>query len=91
MISAGHIHNYERNIVDDVTYLVAGGGGAKPVFVERTPGDQYKSALFPNYHFVKLRLEKDRLRGTMYRVSNPEAETLALESKDTFEILAKPR
>ena len=91
LISAGHIHNYERNIVDDVTYLVAGGGGAKPVFVERTPGDQYKSALFPNYHFVKLTLEKDRLRGTMYRVSNPEAETLALEPKDTFEILAKPR
>ena len=28
LVSAGHIHNYERNIVDGVTYLVAGGGGA---------------------------------------------------------------
>ena len=33
LVSAGHIHNYERNIVDGVVYLVAGGGGAAPYFV----------------------------------------------------------
>jgi acid phosphatase type 7 len=36
IVSAGHIHNYERNQKDDVVYLVSGGGGAKPYFVERT-------------------------------------------------------
>ena len=72
-------------------YLVAGGGGAKPHFVERTPEDLYKSALFPNYHFVKLTLEADRLHGAMYRVSNPEVENLALELKDTFDIPVKAR
>ena len=91
VVSAGHIHNYERNLYEGVMYLVSGGGGAKPHFVERTPEDLYTSALFPNYQFVKLTLEADRLHGAMYRVSNPEAESLALELKDTFDIPVKPR
>jgi hypothetical protein len=91
LVSAGHIHNYERNVVDDVVYLVSGGGAAKPYYVERTPKDQYQSVLFPNYHYVKLTLEKDRLHGAMYRVQNPEAGTLALELKDSFDIAAKPK
>ncbi len=91
LVSAGHIHNYERSEYQGVTYLVSGGGGAAPYFVERTPQDLYKSVLFPNYHFVKLSLERDRLRGTMYRVANPEKETLSLEVKDDFDIAVKPR
>jgi hypothetical protein len=91
LVSAGHIHNYERNIVDGVTYLVAGGGGAKPYMVERTPQDLYQSTLFPNYHYVKFTLEKDRLRGAMYRVADPEAPALSAEVKDSFDISVKPR
>jgi acid phosphatase type 7 len=91
LVSAGHIHNYERSVVEGVTYLVAGGGGAPPYFVERTAQDLYKSTLFPNYHYVKLTVEKDRLRGTMYRVADPEAEALTVELKDTFDVVAKPR
>jgi hypothetical protein len=91
LVSAGHIHNYERAVVDGVTYLVAGGGGAPPYFVERTPEDLYKSVLFPNYHYVKLTVEKDRLHGAMYRVANPEAESLRVELKDSFDLMAKPR
>lgn len=90
IVSAGHIHNYERNQIDDVVYLVSGGGGAKPYFVERTPDDQYQSTLFPNYHYVKFILEPNRLNATMYRVSNPERGPLILEAKDSFEIAAKP-
>jgi len=91
LVSAGHIHNYERNIVDGVTYLVSGGGGAPPYFVERTPGDQYRSILFPNYHYVKLTLEKERMHGAMYRVANPEAEKLTVELKDSFDLALKSR
>jgi hypothetical protein len=91
LISAGHIHNYERHVVDQVTYLVSGGGGAVPYYVERTPDDLYKSVLFPNFHYVKITLEKDRLRGVMYRVRDPEAARLDLEMKDSFEIAVKPR
>jgi len=91
LVSAGHIHNYERNIVDGVTYLVSGGGGAPPHFVERAPEDLYQSILFPNYHYVKLTIEKDRLHGAMYRVENPEAENLSVELKDSFDVALKPR
>jgi hypothetical protein len=59
--------------------------------VERTPDDLYQSVLFPNFHYVKMTLEKDRLRGDMYRVVNPEAPSFDVEVKDRFEISAKPR
>jgi hypothetical protein len=91
LVSAGHIHNYERNVVEGVTYLVAGGGGAPPYFVERAREDLYQSILFPNYHYVKFTLEKDRLHGAMYRVADPEAETLRVELKDSFDVVMKAR
>ncbi len=91
LVSAGHIHNYERNMVEGVTYLVSGGGGAPPYFVERTAEDLYQSVLFPNYHYVKFTVEKDRLHAAMYRVANPEAEKLTVELKDSFDLVAKPR
>jgi acid phosphatase type 7 len=91
LVTAGHIHNYERNVVNGVAYLVSGGGGAPPYFVERAPEDLYKSILFPNYNYIKLTLEKDRLHAVMDRIANPEAVTLTVEVKDTFDIQAKPR
>lgn len=91
LVSAGHIHNYERALVGDVTYLVSGGGGAPPYFVERTPEDLYKSVVFPNYHYVKFTLEPDRLHAAMYRVADPEAESLGVQLKDSFDLHRKPR
>ena len=91
LVSAGHIHNYERSVVDGVVYLVAGGGGAAPYFVERTPQDLYQSVLFPNFHYVKFTLEKDHLHGAMYRVTDPEAPALTVALKDSFDIAVKPR
>lgn len=89
LVSAGHIHNYERSVMDDVVYLVSGGGGAAPYFVERTPQDLYQSSLFPNFHYVKLTLEKDRLHGEMYRVYDPEADKLSVTVKDRFDLVMK--
>jgi hypothetical protein len=91
LVSAGHIHNYERSVVNGVTYLVSGGGGAPPYFVERTPEDLYKSILFPNYHYVKFTVEADRMHAEMFRVVNPEADSLRVELKDTFDIMTKAR
>jgi acid phosphatase type 7 len=90
VISAGHIHNYERHVVENVVYFVSGGGGAKPYFVERTPDDLYQSVLFPNFHYIKLTLEKDNVHGAMYRVADPEAQSLSVECKDKFEIALQP-
>lgn len=91
LVAAGHIHNYERSIVDDVVYLVAGGGGAAPYFVERTPQDLYQSILFPNFHYVKFTLSGDRLQGAMYRVVDPEAPGLTVAVKDSFDVVARLR
>jgi acid phosphatase type 7 len=89
-VSAGHIHNYERNVVDDVVYLVSGGGGATPYFVERTKGDLYQSLMFPNYHYVRFTLLADRLHAEMIRVQDPEADEPSFQVKDRFDILVKP-
>jgi hypothetical protein len=40
---------------------------------------------------VKLTVEKDRLHGAMFRVADPEAETLGVELKDSFVVISKPR
>src|SRR5262249_25018889 len=83
VVVAGHIHNYERFLQDDVVYLVSGGGGARPHAVDRTPPDLYQDLGFPNYHYVKLVLAGHNLRGTMYRLADDGA---TWEAKDTFEI-----
>jgi len=90
IVSAGHIHNYERNIVDGVTYLVSGGGGATPYYVERTRDDQYQSIVFPNYHYVKLTVLPDRLHAEMVRVTDPDAGEPSWQVKDNFDLLVKP-
>jgi len=89
LVAAGHIHNYERSMQDDVVYLVCGGGGARPYEVERTPNDLYQDNLFPNYHYVKLVLEGNTLKGTMYRLADPDAATPSWQEKDTFQLRAK--
>jgi hypothetical protein len=88
LVSAGHIHNYERFLQDDVVYLVSGGGGAHPYPVERTPSDLYQDNSFPNFHYVKLVLEGNTLKGTMYRL-DPDAATPTWQEKDTFQLRAR--
>jgi len=89
IISAGHIHNYERFTRGDVTYLVAGGGAASPVDVERAPEDLYQNKDFPNYHFVEFVLNGDTLSAKMYRLKDAAAERPEWEVRDSFEIHAK--
>jgi len=91
LVSAGHIHNYERFEQSGVTYLVSGGGGAKPYAVERTPADRYQRTDFPNYHYVRLELRDDRLVATMIRLANPDAAaTPVWEVADRFDLSLQP-
>jgi hypothetical protein len=89
LVSAGHIHNYERNVVNDVVYLVSGGGGAVPYYVERSKEDLYQSIVFPNYHYVKLTLQRDRLHAEMIRVLDADADEPTFQVKDTFDLAVK--
>jgi len=87
IVSAGHIHNYERLVQDGVVYLVSGGGGAAPYQIDRTPDDLYQDSGFPNYHYVKFVLDGHTLHATMYRLADIGAGTW--ENKDSFDVHAR--
>ena len=89
IVTAGHIHNYERFEQSGVTYLVSGGGGAKPYYVERTPPDKYQDPNFPVFHYVDFTLDGKTLKATMYRMADPTATPTVWEAKDSFTVTAK--
>jgi acid phosphatase type 7 len=91
IVAAGHIHNYERFSVDGVTYLVSGGGGARPYEVDRTPPDQYHAKDFPVFHFIVFRLNGPRLQATMFRLGMPIGSEPAWTAADSFSMDAKSR
>ena len=62
VVFTGHKHNYERNEVNGITYVVTAGGGA-PLYAmqEREPT---QAAFARAYHFVLLRIGGDHLQAT---------------------------
>jgi hypothetical protein len=91
VVSAGHIHNYERFEQDGVVYLVSGGGGAFPYEVQRTASDLYQNADFPNYHYVRFTLREQSLSGEMIRLGDyAAAHPKTWQTLDRFEINLRP-
>ena len=91
VVSAGHIHNYERFSRDGVVYLVSGGGGAAPYEVERTAPDQYQNTDFPNYHYVRFEFHGARVACEMIRLGDYAASNPTLwQTRDRFEITLQP-
>jgi hypothetical protein len=86
VVTAGHVHNYERFYQDGIVYLVSGGGGAKPYTIVRQPADLYQDVGFPNYHYVEFVGNGNELVATMFRVADPNAATPLWEEKDHFEV-----
>jgi hypothetical protein len=91
VVSAGHIHNYERFAQDGVMYLVSGGGGAAPYDLDRTAADLYQKKEFPNYHYVRFELRSGKLKGEMIRLEDyAAAGPTQWKSTDRFEISLLP-
>jgi hypothetical protein len=91
LVSAGHIHNYERLSQDGVTYLVSGGGGATPYEVDRTAADLYQDTDFPNYHYVRFELRGQTFSGEMIRLQDYTARSPShWQTRDRFEISLQP-
>jgi hypothetical protein len=91
VLSAGHIHNYERLAQDGVVYLVSGGGGATPYDVDRTAHDLYQNPDFPNYHYVRFELQGSTLTGEMIRLEDYASPKPARwQTRDRFEITLRP-
>lgn len=91
IVVSGHIHNYERFSVGGVTWLVSGGGGARPHQIDRTPADQYQSNAFPVFHYIVFRLEGQELKATMVKLGIPLAREPVWKADDAFSIPAKSR
>jgi acid phosphatase type 7 len=89
VVVGSHIHNYERFRRDDVTYLVSGGGGAKPVPVLRLFGEQSKLGTAENFHYIRFRLEGGDLQGTMVRFDPERSAETAWTEPDRFEVKAR--
>jgi acid phosphatase type 7 len=87
---SGHIHNYERFQHGGITYLVSGGGGARPYPVlVRGPQDLYQDPGFPNFHYIVFTLKGNRMDAAMYRIADPAAPIMSVEVKDRFALVAR--
>jgi hypothetical protein len=89
VVTAGHIHNYERFEQSGVVYLVSGGGVAKPYYVERTADDLYQDPNFPVFHYIEFILDGKEMKATMYRIADPKAAAVQWQAKDSFVVTAK--
>jgi acid phosphatase type 7 len=90
IVVGSHVHNYERYYRNGVTYLVSGGGGAKPVPAARMFGEKSRLRTSVNYHYIRFVLDRGELSGTMVRfdASDPTGANSWTEP-DHFEIRAK--
>jgi hypothetical protein len=58
--------------------------------VTRKDTDQYKDLEFPNFHYLRFKLQGSRLVGEMVRLGDPAAPSPgSWVVKDRFELLAK--
>jgi calcineurin-like phosphoesterase family protein len=90
VVVGSHVHNYERYYRNGVTYLVSGGGGAKPVPAVRLFGERSGLRTSVNYHYLRFTLQGDRLSGTMVRFDAAvDRAGNQWTEPDRFEIRAK--
>ena len=85
VVFSGHVHNYERQEHNGVTYFVTGGGGARPYPIERTPDDPLYGKNV-NYHYLLVEVDRGKLKITMHRLdltsgaavwTNPDSVTIS--------------
>ena len=60
IVLSGHIHNYERFERGGISYIITGGGGAKPypIFV-RGREDRYRDTRFPVFNYVVFQIQRN--------------------------------
>ncbi|MFZ1097919.1 MAG: metallophosphoesterase [Steroidobacteraceae bacterium] len=91
IVIGSHVHNYERYDRDGVTYLVSGGGGAKPVPVLRMSHELSKLRTRVNFHYLRFTLAAERLTGTMVRFDADANGGNPWSEPDRFETTYRPR
>jgi len=78
VVFSGHHHNYQRSVVDGVTYVVTGGGGA-PIY-QVTQADEHLLAYENTYHLVYVTIAGDTLTGVSVTPEGEEFDRFTLAS-----------
>ncbi len=86
---AGHVHNYERYLVNGVNYVITGGGGSPAHLVDRLPQDFY-SQEGPTFEFCRFTVDRNQLKFEMVRVQVLEDRTL-WSVEDSFVLKPRPQ
>jgi len=81
MVFNGHDHDYERSIVNGVTYLVSGGGGAS--LHERQQWNDWTLYFETTYHFIPISIDGDMLTGIGVRPDGSKFDSFAIEKTPT--------
>jgi hypothetical protein len=77
LVFAGHDHAYERTIINGITYVVSGGGGA-PLYGQERLRENPKSLVFrETYNFVQVDVTSGELVLTAWAVDNSGVPTKA--------------
>jgi acid phosphatase type 7 len=89
IVVGSHVHNYERFYRHGVTYLVSGGGGAKPVPAARMFGELSRLKTGVNFHYLRFTLSGEQLTGTMVRFDADDRSGHPWSEPDHFEVKAR--
>lgn len=78
-VFSGHVHMYERLLVNGIYYIVTGGGGA-PLH-EVGEKSQYSQKLLKSYHFCNLSILDNKLYVTAYDIDDNLLDTFIIKQK----------
>jgi acid phosphatase type 7 len=87
VVLAGHVHNYERYQHGEIMYIVSGGGGATPYFLQRSPVDFYTGS-GSTYHYCKFTVDHGSLKFQMVKL-DLNGGTANWTTKDSFDLMPR--
>lgn len=65
LVIAGHVHHYSRCLVDGITWLAMGGGGAPMDFLKKPPYPSYVKKAELKFHFGRFDVKGDAINATI--------------------------
>lgn len=76
----GHDHNYQRNFVNNIYYIVTGGGGA-PLY-EQTTTKSYNQKFLASYNFCTLEIVGDDIVVKAYDENSNLIDEITIEGQE---------
>lgn len=78
LVLSGHNHNYQRSLVNGVTYIVTGGAGGELVYIESPDPDT--EAYYNGHHVVEFTVQGSALSGRAIAIDGTVVDSFSLHS-----------